>query len=368
MLLTTLLLPLAVSAAVINQQSPNVANVVVEKLEPRYRKTANRARYKLGPYTLNGSKGGSGFGDSTMQGQSIRYSMPKTLCNSNGPCTVLAGQVGIVFADGKQATPATGIYIHHILTSDSTKKQTPWLSNCGSPTRPAVNIAGLLGGTAFVGTGEDSAEGGQVYTSEDGTRNSGYHVGANDVFTGWAQVVNYNKENKQVYIFYDLEWVPGIVGEDTKVATFTATCGGSPMIKLGNGPTRTTSGDFYFMEDGKVLGGRGHLHDGGVKMLLYINNKNVCSSDAIYGVRTDEVAMGGHSHGGSSNTPAAPSPAIKTISGMTTCSGPFPVKKGDTLKLVAEYDLSKHPLRTSASGGKASDVMGMMGVTFTANK
>ena len=153
-----------------------------------------------------------------------------------------------------------GIYIHHILTSDSTKRQKPWLSNCNSPTTPAVNIAGLLGGTAFIGTGEDS-NGLTVYTSEDGTRNTGYHVGAQDTFSGVAQLVNYNKEAKQVYVYYDLEWVPGIVGEDVKTATFTATCGGSRMIKLSQGgPTNTTSGKFHFMEDGKILGGMGHLH------------------------------------------------------------------------------------------------------------
>jgi hypothetical protein len=155
----------------------------------------------------------------------------------------------------------TGIYIHHILTSDSTKKQKAWLSNCWNPNTPAVNIAGLLGGTAFVGTGEDSTEGGALYTTEDGTRNSGYHIGAQDSFTGWAQLVNYNKESKQIYVFYDLEWVPGNVGDNVNTATFTATCGGSPAIKLSTtGPTNTTSGKFYFMEDGKVLGARGHLH------------------------------------------------------------------------------------------------------------
>jgi hypothetical protein len=45
-----------------------------------------------------------------MQGQSIFYTMPRTLCNSNGPCTVLAGNVGIEFANGKEATPAQGTY------------------------------------------------------------------------------------------------------------------------------------------------------------------------------------------------------------------------------------------------------------------
>jgi len=199
---------------------------------------------------------------STFTGVPYFYSLPKQLCNSGGKaCTVLKGAVGVLHEDGKVATPQNGIYIHHILTSDSTKRQSNWISNCGSPTRPAVNIAGLLGGTAFVGTGEDSSEGGVLYTTPDGTRNTGYHIGPQDTFTGWAQLVNYNKEPKKVFVFYDLEWVPGIEGDDVKMATLTSTCGGLPIIRLSEtAATNTTSGDFYFMEDGQLFGGRGHLH------------------------------------------------------------------------------------------------------------
>jgi len=376
MLFTTLWLPLAASAAVLLERdtaAPAASNMVVEKLTPKYRKTANRARYKLGPYTLRVG--------STNLGQSFFYTMPRTLCNRNGPCTVLAAQVGVVYTDGKPANPSNGIYIHHILTSDSTKKQSLWVSNCGSRTAAPLNIAGLLGGTAFIGTGEDSSEGGAVYTSEDGTRNTGYHIGARDSFTGWAEIVNYNKQAKQVYVYYDLEWVPGLQGDDVKTVTLTATCGGSPAVKLSTaGPRNTTSGNFYFMEDGRVLGARGHLHDGGVKVSLFINNKFTCASNAIYGDKSQSSggmggamakggAKGGAKSGGakSGGAKGKSTTNIKTISSMTSCRGPFPVKKGDTMKLVAEYDLSKHPLRQTGSG-KAADVMGMMGISFSATK
>jgi hypothetical protein len=262
------------------------------------------------------------------------------------------------------------------------------VSNCGNPNAPPLNIAGLLGGTAFIGTGEDSSEGGAVYTSDDGTRNTGYHIGARDSFTGWAEIVNYNKEAKKVYVYYDLEWVPGLQGDDVKTVTLTATCGGSPAIKLSQGgPKNTTSGKFYFMEDGRVLGARGHLHgmfspfpsptnahvdwnllDGGVKVSLYLNDKFTCASNAIYSDKSKSSGgMGGMGGGKSQGGGGKNSANIKTISSMTACRGPYPVKKGDTMKLVAEYDLSKHPLRSTGSG-KAADVMGMMGVSFSAAK
>lgn len=116
------------------------------------------------------------------------------------------------------------------------------------------------------------------------------------------------------------------------------------------------------------------LLDGGVQMDLELNGKYLCSSEAVYGESTGSAEMGGHSHGATDGAAvmagmeAAPkaATAIKTITGMTTCKGPFEIKKGDTLKMAAVYDLKKHPLRVSLSGSKASDVMGMWGISFAA--
>jgi hypothetical protein len=101
------------------------------------------------------------------------------------------------------------------------------------------------------------------------------------------------------------------------------------------------------------------LLDGGVKVSLFINGKYKCTSDAVYGDKSDS-GMAGMGHGGEGKGASG----IKTISKMTACRGPFPVKKGDSLKLVAEYDLKKHPLRQTSSG-KAADVMAMMGISFS---
>ena len=51
-----------------------------------------------------------------------------------------------------------------------------------------------------------------VYSNPNATTIDGYHIGAKDAFTAWAQLVNYNKEPAKVYIFYDTEWVPGLQG------------------------------------------------------------------------------------------------------------------------------------------------------------
>lgn len=48
MLFASLLLPLAVSAVSLGARDTAGVQVSIDKLEPRYRKTANRYRYKIG--------------------------------------------------------------------------------------------------------------------------------------------------------------------------------------------------------------------------------------------------------------------------------------------------------------------------------
>jgi hypothetical protein len=154
MLYTTLLLPLAASASVLQERQAGIgsllgggspAKVISEKLQPRYRKTANRNLYKVGRkcsvlhsrillkfcsvlyHWVHGSKYfvlPNGIGlilcqkggrDSTFQGQGFFPSIaPGSFCNKPGsPCTILAGHVGLEFADpadkGKKADPSNGM-------------------------------------------------------------------------------------------------------------------------------------------------------------------------------------------------------------------------------------------------------------------
>lgn len=71
----------------------------------------------------------------------------------------------------------------------------------------------------------------------------------------------------------------------------------------------------------------GHLHNGGSKMYMLINDEFVCASEAVYG----------------GQDPASVSEKGASITSMTPCNVPIPVKKGDWLSMAAEYDLKSHP-------------------------
>jgi hypothetical protein len=51
-----------------------------------------------------------------------------------------------------------------------------------------------------------------MYTDAAGTLNTGYYIKSTDKFNWWAQLVNYNKQPAKVYVTFDTEWYPGLVG------------------------------------------------------------------------------------------------------------------------------------------------------------
>jgi hypothetical protein len=82
--------------------------------------------------------------------------------------------------------------------------------------------------------------------------------------------------------------------------------------------------------DGHIVLARGHMHDGGTGMNMYINGNLYCASKALYGGPGGTITVNGKSW--------------STIATMTECNEPVAVKKGDKIKLEATYDTKEHPL------------------------
>jgi len=201
-------------------------------------------------------------------------------------------------------------------------------------------------GSKFIGSGEDNNNVEVWYTNREGETKGGFHVGANDRFSMQVDLVSYAPTTKQIYLTMELEYLKGKVGQDARESLLDITgCGGQSIKVSETGPTNSTSGKFTFTETGTILGAKGHLHAGGEKMVMYINGKFACESKAVYG--------------GAKGPNAIDSMSLCTTKGI-------PVKKGDTMTMVAKYDVSKHPVRheTHGMGGGMADVMGMFDIIF----
>lgn len=90
------------------------------------------------------------------------------------------------------------------------------------------------------------------------------------------------------------------------------------------------------------------MHDSGTYVAMTVNEKLVCQSNATYGGAGSSTIVNGKEW--------------QTITKMSTCPGPIPVKKGDNVVISAGYDTKEHPLRES--NGEDQENMGIMTFVF----
>jgi hypothetical protein len=121
---------------------------------------------------------------------------------------------------------------------------------------PQITLMGVMNNQ-----GEDSYL--TTYTSPDGKLNSGYYVKNNDVVISSGEVINYNNEDKKVYVVADIEYLPGRQPDFYEAdiqALFISGCdwkniGGAMSLKLPKGAKKHTfkSQDMMFAEDGYLV-------------------------------------------------------------------------------------------------------------------
>jgi hypothetical protein len=85
---------------------------------------------------------------------------------------------------------------------------------------------------------------------------------------------------------------------------------------------------------------------------MLLNNNLVCQSNATYGGGGSQTIVNGKEW--------------QTITKMSTCEGPIPVKKGDIVVITAGFDTEKHPLRES--NGEEQENMGIMTFVYVGDK
>jgi hypothetical protein len=175
-------------------------------------------------------------------------------------CTILVGKADITLEDGTRADIKDGLYLHHILAFDTTKRAPDFVSLCPKPKSGKSSIFGGLGGLLPAMKLPPLFLGGAVneytvwYTTPDGKEDSGYYISKNGGKI-WIQseVVTYKKTAEQVYMTLDLEYLPGKVGRDA-LFTLLLVTGCANVGYHSNEPLNNlTSGEFPIQADGKLI-------------------------------------------------------------------------------------------------------------------
>lgn len=242
------------------------------------------------------------------KGQAGFATINKGICTK---CSILSARFLLTHEDGSEANPASGIYIHHFVSYDSSKPVRNPLSGCegGFPGMRAP----------FIDRGEDSGDTDTIFTTAKGDYESGYFMNSGSL-TIQYDMVNYNAAAKRIYIDLEVEYVDGQKGKDAGHSLKSVTCQGLIGPKVAaTGTTVTTSPPMNVNSDAVIVWARGHIHAGGEKMTLSINGKVACTSLPNY-----------NSKG--------------VITTMSLCPEPIPVKKGQYVTITSTYDLTKHKL------------------------
>ena len=117
-------------------------------------------------------------------------------------CTVLYGKADTFYESGARAGFSEGIYVHHIVVVDLTKRSMPFYLCKGQG-----DFLGSFPAAGFIVAGNDEAA--NYFTTPDGKFDSGYYIGQREMFAMQAEIINYKPTNQSVYITAEFEYLPG---------------------------------------------------------------------------------------------------------------------------------------------------------------
>jgi hypothetical protein len=166
--------------------------------------------------------------------------------------------------------------------------------------------------------------------------------------------MNLNTTDKTVYLTLDYKYVAGDTPgfKPAKPLWLDVAQCGTSEVPAKTGKYTVASQPWTSTITGTLLGGAGHLHDGGTNAVMEKNGQVFCDSVAKYGTKPEFVDPGGMDHGDDGGHGHA---GGMHISEQTLCESGSSIAPGDRIVLKGNYDDSVHP--QMVHDGKLHSVM-----------
>jgi hypothetical protein len=161
---------------------------------------------------LNGAMDPEGF--------QVSKTIKEGICKD---CSILSSKIDAVFENGTRADLTSGVYLHHIIALNAGTERrannmlNPWSDFCagggmaasfGTKALSSLNwIFGSRNQDVFAFGAVDEFR--QYFTTPDGILDSGFYRGPDDYIFTQAELINIRPEPVQVYLQFDVEYVPG---------------------------------------------------------------------------------------------------------------------------------------------------------------
>ncbi|TID21006.1 Diphthamide biosynthesis protein 2 [Venturia nashicola] len=359
---------------------PNAAPPRLPLPSPHKQPGAKRIKIRSGPYKIpDMTVVGSPYGD-----KGTLFNLPDTSIERpcEGECTILTQQAGLEFVNGElafsfssdggegngemggefcanghvfwlgtNANIDSGLWLHHMVSF--IKGPGRWDPTCyGWPSGPHLAV-GATGATSerMMASGNERA----FLDYSANPEGSGYHFKSTDKLAYLVDLMNMNMEANVVYVTMTYDYLEGPLPPgwlDVKTIWLDAfQCGTSEIAApKQNGAFTVSSKPWKPNFEGKILGGMGHLHDGGIIVDTMAGpNTPMCSQDIPYSEKP-EFKWSGKMAG-------ADKPADDHISSMPQCKiqAVTQLKKDQSWTVEGKYDYDKRA--GNLEGGKQSNVM-----------
>jgi hypothetical protein len=146
-----------------------------------------------------------------------------------------------------------------VISVNSAKRIDPFVSQCDYNYNPRdlLAIKAPKGTQArFVGVSDDNGNEPIRYGTKDGVIEGGYWISKGEDFTAMVDLVNLDKQEKTIYLTYDLEFLPGHRGTDVQGSLISVTgCSGRRIAASPTASSNTSSYYFKFFRSGTLING-----------------------------------------------------------------------------------------------------------------
>jgi len=302
--------------------------VKIEKMQSQFSTNNHRVRVTHGQYSLlpaNKMKGGhAGMENEVGLFDASNPNAPKP-CDD---CTLKYAKAFLLNQDGTNANFFNGAYLHHLTLSVKGPNRT----DVACP-----NSMRTQGMERMLAIHNDRNE---TFYGLTATDKMGFYLGKDDKFD--LELVLKNEVNLPKELTFAIEWefVPGRPAgySDVKgVWIDAAPC--SAMMSDIAPPSKDSKFTLTAKEawtapyNGRFLNTVGHMHDGGIKTEILVNDVPVCTSEAQYDGSPEYIT--------GPKTVAEGATKMSHISRYTPCLNIGQFKKGDQVRMRTSYDFGK---------------------------
>ncbi|RDW59134.1 hypothetical protein BP5796_12058 [Coleophoma crateriformis] len=252
-------------------------------------------------------------------------------------CMIVWMHAGLEFLHGGEAEPKHGMWLHHTVLQNNARVAA---KGCWDGKKEKEGKK-----ERFFASGNEKTV---VDLGVNGTEKVGYWIGEKDHMSMSTELMNMNKESQTAVLTLTFEYIPYQPHDFSSTTPIWMDIGGChSMVPVPSG------GPLFEIEspvwtstiNGRIATVLGHLHDGGERLSLHRDSKEVCDIKAAYGMKNE---FEHHD----------PDMDMSHITSMSTCNSVGRLTVGEEWMIKAHYNLEKHEPMLNGHG-QPEPIMGI---------